>query len=370
MADTTYKAFPMILKSRGIQAKFAPDQPPDQTFWLNLDGALERAETAVSSRYGNNIINRDPATSPQGPTNNYLFTSAPITLGRLLVGSPATSYRYSGLSDGSLYRRATDTQGPYSQILPPGSLSGQPFTTLVNNSFNSSQPFLYMYDRFAMYKDNGSGTPSRIGIIPPVRPATTQAYAPNLTLISVFNSTSGYITTGSLSLITSDNAFQIKGNSGAAQLGGNYERYSGVPFTSPYFSPPDGMLCSSVDLNDGAWRLKFQTNILTGQFDIFATNGAYLATDIFDFPELVTTVASNATGTLGQNFAPAMDLSAYDPADLIALTIQVSAPENVQEIRVQFDVNNSGFTTSFYTNTIIPISYQGYLNNPQLSTAV
>lgn len=368
MAEVTYKAFPLILRSKGIQAKFAPDQPPDGTFWLNLNGALERAETAISSRYGNTIINRDPVASPSVGTNNYLLPFAPVTLARLLVGSPPTSYRYAGLSDGSLYRRATDVQGQYSRILSPGSLSGQPFTALVNNSFNSSQPFLYIYDRLASFKDNGIGTPSRIGIFPPVRPATTQNYAPNLTLINVFNSTSGFTTTGSLT-ISSSNAsiFSISGSGGSSQLGGNYERYNG---SGSYFSPPDGMLGASANLADGSWRLKFQTNILTGQFDIFATDNAYSASDTFNFPCTVTAVASNATGTIGKTLSPKLDLSLFDPADLIAIVLQVSAPQNVQEIRIQFDVGSSGFTTSFYTATLIPISYQGYLSNPQTSTAV
>lgn len=368
MADTKYKAFPLILRSKGIQAKFAPDQPPDGTYWLNLNGALERAETAISSRYGSIILNRDPVASPTVGTNNYLLPSAPVTLTRLLVGSPPNSYRYAGLSNGSLYRRATDIQGQYSQILAPGSLSGQPFTALVNNAFNSSQPFLYIYDRLSSLKDNGVGTPTRIGILPPVRPATTQNYAPNLTLINVFNSTSGFTTTGSLTISSSNaSVFSISGSGGSPQLGGNYERYTG---SGSFFSPPDGMLAASANLADGSWRLKFQTNILTGQFDIFATDNAYSASDTFNFPCTVTAVASNAIGTIGKTLSPKLDLSLFDAADLIAISLQVSAPQNVQEIRIQFDVGSSGFTTSFYTATLIPISYQGYLSNPQTSTAV
>jgi hypothetical protein len=367
MADTTYKAFPLILRSKGIQAKFAPDQPPDQTFWLNLNGALERAETAMSSRYGTIILNRDPAVSPSVGTNNYLLPFAPITLARLLVGSPPTSYRYAALSDGSLYRRATDIQGQYSQVLPPASLSGQPFTPIVNNSFNSSQPFLYIYDRLAMFKDSGIGTPTRLGVLPPVRPATTQNYAPNITLINVFNSTASYTTSGSLTISSSSaNVFSIAGTGGSPQLGGNYERYTG---SGSYFAPPDGMLAASVSLPDGSWRLKFQTNIIAGQFDVFASNSAYATADTFNFPDTVTAVAANATGTIGKTLSPTMDLSVFDPADLIVIVLQVSATQNVQEIRIQFDVNSSAFTTSYYTATLIPISYQGYLSNPQTSTA-
>ena len=370
MADTTYKAYPLILRSKGIQARWSVDQPPDAAYWLNLNGALERAETAISSRLGSAILNRDPIGVG---VQNYLLPFAPVTLSRLLVGAaPAVPYRYAGLSDGSLYRRATDVQGQYSQILSPGSLSGQPFTTLVDNSFNSSQPFLYIFDRLSMLKDNGAGTPTRLGILPPVRPVTTQAYAPRITLINVFNSASGYTTTGSLS-ITGDifNTFIIQGSAGASQLSGSYERYTGnASQPSPYFAPPDGMLASSKTLADGSWRLKFQTNILTGQFDIFATNNAYDAADEFDFPSALTSVSSNATGTIGKTLSPTLDLSVFDPADLIVISLQVATPQNVQEIRVQFDVNASGFTTSYYTATLIPISYQGYISNPQVSNAV
>lgn len=79
------------------------------------------------------------------------------------------------------------------------------------------------------------------------------------------------------------------------------------------------------------------------------------------------TVATNATATVGvtANF----DLSqnnAVNDSDLIVLTVQVGSPANIASIKLQFDVNGSGYTSSYYTATLSPAYYQGDLTN-QLS---
>jgi len=472
--ETKYRAYPMVFRSRGLIARYALDRPPDASYFLNMNGVLERVEDAISSRYGSIIINRDPVGVG---TANYPFPAAPVTLARLLTNSG--SFRYAALANGSLYRRAGDPQGAYSSILSPATLSGQPFSTLVTTCFRSSQPWLFMYDRLSMRKDNGTGTPSRIGILPPVRPVTAQAYAPRAQLLEIFNDwQAGYLTSGGLSIIDGGTAFTVHGDSAADQLSGNYQRYiplavnfsihsigqvygdnrvdivlqalgpsvpaafanvkvgdsisvqgtgvaayngtvtvteTGGPFynagtnlwtialdfvigltgqpvvyvggvtlplgSSPYYDAIDGMIGTSrtyANLPVNGYRMKFQTNIRTGTFDISAQSigdGSVASSDDFLFPSVTCSVASNSVGTIGKSLAsgsPATipDLSIYESADLFAIALAVDAPANIKEIRVMFDVSNSGYTSSYYYKTLIPVSYQGYLDNSQLSSSL
>lgn len=39
-AETKYKSVGMIMRSRGLMARPATDQPPSENFYLNMDGAL------------------------------------------------------------------------------------------------------------------------------------------------------------------------------------------------------------------------------------------------------------------------------------------------------------------------------------------
>lgn len=375
MADIIYKPYPFLFRSRGLIARFALDRPPDASYFLNLNNALERVEGAISTRYGSLIINRDPdaTVSPV----NYLFPHPPVALARLLVNSQP--YRYAVLSDGSLWRRAGDTQGPYTQLLslsgsPPAyPLSGQALSTLVASCYQSSQPYLFLYDRLSMLKDKGTGAPTRIGIHPPARPVTSQAYAPRIETIQVFDTAAGYTTSGGLSVAGTETAFTASATDDGAQLNGDYHRYQATD--TGYKSAPDGMLATS-SLADGAYRLKFQTDLARGRFDILALNDAYRpVSDTFTFPSLRVSVPASSIANLSKSMAsgspPAgRDWSLYDAADLFVIAMRVDAPQNVQEIRVQFDVASSNFTSSYYTKSLIPVSYQGYLSNPNLLNAL
>jgi hypothetical protein len=345
------------------------DSPPDASYFLNQNGGYERAEDAMSSRYGSIIINRDPAGVG---ASNYFLPSAPVTLARLKTTTQ--TYRYAALADGSLWRRATDVQGPYSEILvpsgsPPAGLSGLPMTTLVTTCYESSAPWLFMYDRAYMLKDNGAGTPSRIGILPPVRPVTTQAYAPDLLIIDPFTSTSGYTTSGGLTIVTSI-GYLISSSGGVSQLGGNYFRYdNSLTGGNNAYPFPDGMLF--VDFGRGSVpHRKFQTNVNTGTFDVQSTSGVYPTNIQPEFTTVQMSIPMSSQGTVGKTFATAQDWSQYNPFDIFTVALRIDVPANVQEVRVQFDVNGSGFTTSYYTKSLIPASYQAYLQNPNTSSPV
>jgi hypothetical protein len=367
VAETKYTPHSFRFKSKGLLARWTIDSPPDASYFLNQNGGYERSEDAMSSRYGNVIINHDPVGAG---TSNYFFPSAPVTLARLKTTSQ--TYRYASLSNGSLWRRATDTQGPYAEILvpsgaPPAGLSGLPMTTLVTTCYESSAPWLFMFDRQSMLKDNGTGLPSRIGILPPVRPVTTQAYAPALLIIDPFTSTAGYTTGGGLT-ITGTTNYAPGGYNGKSQLSGNYFRYTNLTIDSAY-PFPDGMIAVNVG-GDQALCRKFQTNVNTGTFDIQSLSGVYPTNIGLSFDAVVCTVPASLQGTIGKTFSSAQDWSAYNAFDIFTASLRIDVPANVQEVRIQFDVAGSGFTTSYYTKSLIPASYQAYLQNPNTSTPV
>jgi hypothetical protein len=76
------------------------------------------------------------------------------------------------------------------------------------------------------------------------------------------------------------------------------------------------------------------------------------------------TVATNSTASVG--VTADFDLSINNQVtddDLIVLTLNVSDPGNIANIRLQFDVNGSGYTSSYYYANISPAFYQGNVAN-------
>jgi hypothetical protein len=71
------------------------------------------------------------------------------------------------------------------------------------------------------------------------------------------------------------------------------------------------------------------------------------------------TVATNSTATVGNTIT--LDLSINNEVtddDLIVCTLAVGDPASLSNIRLQFDVNGSGYTTSYYYKDVSPAYYQ------------
>jgi hypothetical protein len=98
-----------------------------------------------------------------------------------------------------------------------------------------------------------------------------------------------------------------------------------------------------------AWGFYQQVPLTTTSFPVSAWSG---------------TVAASGTATVGvtANFDLSINNQVTDD-DLIAITLQVSSPANVSNIRLQFDVNGSGYTSSYYYKDIAPAYYQGNVAN-------
>lgn len=190
--DVAYTPIDFIYKSTGLVARPITDQAPEHSY-LNMMNCLEREENAMSSRYGTIIINRNPNSTTAGNPQNYLFAAPIITLARLLYQQ--NSWRYAVSTDGGLYRRAGDTQGPYTKIY--SALSGNFASWVTTSCFASSQAYLFLFDAAVSLKDCGSFIqPQLVGIDPPTFTANTQPYSPLLTLIDNFASTNSYTNSG------------------------------------------------------------------------------------------------------------------------------------------------------------------------------
>lgn len=197
--DSRYLPIPFLYASRGLAARFETDRVP-QGYFLNILNGFEREESSLSSRYGYQIINRDP--SSVSPGRNYFFTSPVTSIARMIYqGNPQ---RYAGLADGTLWQRNSNSQGAYSSLaLPltaqgqPTSLSGQLFGTLVSSCYESSLPYLFVYDSLTSIKiAAGSSTPELTGIDPSPFTLNVNPYAPLLLLIDNFSASNTYAADG------------------------------------------------------------------------------------------------------------------------------------------------------------------------------
>lgn len=83
------------------------------------------------------------------------------------------------------------------------------------------------------------------------------------------------------------------------------------------------------------------------------------ATSAFPIGSWIGTVAQNSTATVGATIR--LDLSINNEVtndDLIVMTLAVGDPASISNIRLQFDVNGSGYTSSYYYKDVAPAFYQ------------
>ena len=148
--DTKYVPVEMVYRSAGLIAHDTADECPPYTYLLNTN-CLERAENAMSSRFGYKIVNRDAASTPNG--QNYFFNSPVVTLAK--INFQSYPQRYAFLANGSLWQRNSNQHGPYTELTLPLTaqgqqvvLSGEPVTWLVESCLETSLPFLFIADFF------------------------------------------------------------------------------------------------------------------------------------------------------------------------------------------------------------------------------
>jgi hypothetical protein len=461
--DTKYSPTPLVYKSRGLLARNITDQAP-VGFFLDYLNCYEREENSVSSRFGVSIINRDPAGTPSG--QNYFFSSPVTSLAKLTFNTSAI--RYAGLANGQLWFRASNLQGPYTEASVPNSaglLSGAPFQTVVTNCFETSQPYLFIYDSDVSIKDQGTGQPSLTGLDASPLTLTTAPYAPLLTLIDNFSASNTYVASGFSGLAwSSASIVTLKATSGQSVV--DFSAFFGITNIGvsgdPFGGVVDGMLAtplitgvsdrptpipvvsavsqtlslgiytqllittasphgitsgaigyygSSSDLVDGYYNVVSvpSTTSLVVSFSsgyyvsgtggsITNNGGSQPSTCVianhysapyptqfsaWGFYQQVSTIQRTFpvgcwTGSVAQNTTSAgpasvtktvaLDLSYNNQVtddDLIVITLLVSNPAAISNIRLQFDVNGSGYNASYYYKDISPAYYQSGVSNIQ-----
>jgi hypothetical protein len=243
-----YSPVEFLFHSKGLIARYAEDRAPKASY-LDFRNCLERAEDSLSTRLGTSIINRD---APGASNLNYFFDSPVTSLAKLTyAGSPS---RYAGLSDGSLWRRNSNAQGPYTQIYT--GLSGNPFQSVVASCYETSQAYLFIYDGDASIKDSGTGTPQLTGIDPPAQTANTQPYSPLLTLIDNFAPANTYTSENfsvawastavtTLKAATSQQITDFPEFLGITNTSGGTPSGPFNPSTGPFTTPDDAALIRS-----------------------------------------------------------------------------------------------------------------------------
>lgn len=346
MPENPYSAIPYLFQSKGLSARMAVDRVPPGGY-LNLKGCYERAEDAMSSRYGSQIINRDPDIAGSG--TNYYLPNPVQTISRLKYN--ANVYRYAGSGD-TLYRRVGDTQGQYTSIYT--GLSGQPFGSASTSCFGSSLNYLFIADLGGNIKDSGTGTPTQWGITGPNQPANATEFGPIVLLVDGFTDSLGDYTLSNVSGWAS-------GPIGTVNVSGETPVNNFLSFNAS-----SGLL----DAFNGALATP-STGDQSVLFNIYSTPNPpqFSAINVdateptgatsFALTSYSGTVAANTTGTIGRTVN--LDLSQnyqVTDDDLIALCLQLSDPAAIQQINLMFDVNNSGYTSSYYTKSISPAYYQ------------
>lgn len=337
-----------MFASKGVIARYASDRIPEGGY-LNLLGCYEREESAMSSRYGSQIINRDPDGTVNGA--NFFFAAPVQTIGRLRYNS--ATWRYVG-SGGGLFRKAGDAQGAYSLVFD--GLSGSPFGTAVTNCLASSQAYLFLADKNVMLKDSGAGGPVTWGLDAPVQPAVTTPFAPNILPIDDFTSDASAYALQNISDWAPGQIGTVAATTGSPvnnflQYGGNVTGLT-TAFNGALATADQGG--QTVQL----WNIYSTPN--PPQFSAAGVDGIPAAgANSFTLPYLSGSVAANATGTIGVTVP--IDLSQnyqVTDDDLVCLCMQLSDPSGISEIKLMFDINNSGYTSSYYYKSISPAYYQ------------
>lgn len=346
MPETAYKPIPYLFASRGLSARAAVDRVP-QGGYLNLLGCYERAEEAMSSRLGSQIINRDPDGTGDG--TNFFLPDPVQTITRLKYNS--ATYRYAG-SGTALYRRMDDTQGPYTSIFT--GLSGNPFGSASTNCFGSSLNYLFIADQNAMLKDSGTGLPTQWGITTPKESANATEMGPTLLLIDGFTDplidyTTVNVTGWASSAIGTVNVTSESPWNNFAQFGSDSTLLSA--FNGALATPDAGSMSVIFNIYDTPNPPQFSSIGVDQTIPSAATS--------FALNSYSGDVAANTTATVGRTVS--LDLSQnyqVTDDDLIAICLQLSDPASIQQINLMFDVNNSGYTSSYYTKSISPAYYQ------------
>ncbi len=357
MADNQYSTWPAILKSMGITARFADDQPPIGTY-LNMNNVEELEETTMISRLGSTIVNKT------GTTVNALAGPA-HSLARLVNTTTGTTYRYAG-GGTDLYRRTGDTPGPYTMIA--SSLSGEEWSAVVYRPTLSSFPYIFFADSAKMLKDNGSTT-SQQGIFQPYTPVQAQAQAPQLIVLDTFENSTGTYTivagTGAATDSRVSTTLTAAITTPGVQLATVASMTNIVPFQLLVINRGGGsqetVLVLSVPYDNAGFYADFTKTHTSGT----TVTENYLSISV---AASTTATVTSTTGPFNLSVFPNGTLT--QGADYIAIFLNVGNPNNISQINLSLDVGDGSFTQDYYTKVILPSIYQDAITQTEDQTTL
>jgi len=270
MTDTAYRPVSYLYSSKGLIARDITDRAPEYTYLTTLNCQV-REETSMSSRYGTLVINRNAVTA-----NNYYFSYPVTSLARLTYQGSA--WRYAGTSDGSLYRISGNSQGSYTSIY--SGMSGKPFDSLITACFETSQPYLFIYDQSVSIKDNGSLSASQLTGID-MSPYTVNSipYAPLLSMIDSFaNISNPYSVSASVTGWGWSNIETLNASSGSMVT--DFSQFSQI-------SPAGG--------GGSQYTPTSSTNISSVSISVPGSVGPQAGANVYGFPSLVPVSGQTVT---------------------------------------------------------------------------
>lgn len=335
MPDASYSPIAATLKSRGIAARYTDDTLPQGTY-LNLDNVEELTENSLSARLGKIIVN---AT---GTTPNSLGSFV-HTISKL-QGFGGT-WRYGGAGT-RLFRRTGNTPGAYTSISTL--FSGQPWSASLYRPNLSSYPYLFFADLLQMVKDNGSfASPQQWGIFQPDTPVRAQVLSPQYLLVNNFSggglsfaNTTSHSTASRVSTTTTS----------AIVIGINTVSLADVTNVSQYELLTVGAETVLVmQVTESGFIAKFAAAHSIGS----AVTDSYTS----------ATVAANTTATitlsgLALSLMLFLDGTITQGADYIAAGLFLDNPNNLQEVRIMFDVSDGSFTKDYFYKVVAPAGIQ------------
>ncbi len=277
------------------------------------------------------------------------------------ISNPAYTSGYANTSLGG----STDLWGA---SLTPADVNSSSFGYGVQittvDSGGSDRSFLHSWTVTVYYTTGGSGGASALTTVPITSIASSSFDGKKYNSLTITTATAHGVAPGVPVSVygtsnQSANGFYIPTSLSGTTLVVSYVSVTAVSATGGqlnYYPGAIPAVCELADLYTTPYPTQFaafgfyqQVPTTTTSFPVSAWSGS---------------VAASTTGTIGVtadfNLSQNNQITDYD---LIVLTLQVGNPNNITNIRLQFDVNGSNYTSSYYYTDISPAFYQGNIAN-------
>ena len=350
MADSSYRNLNFVFVSKGIAARNVDDTLGEGWF-LNEGNCEELAENSIANRLGSSIVNKTVSVVEALPGLIHSVAKLAFT--------DSTGSRYAGV-DGTLWRRKSLTQGPYTEIVP-SEMSGGPWQSANDLPSNiAAIPFIFIADANMMLKDDGTFTsPQQMGIFQPQYPVAAAVQKPDVIVLDNYTGLStAYTYTGISGGTIEQYVNTILGNEPGPGLSYGVAEdptQIGLFQLLTIGSGPDEETVLTLAQNYQSGNPAFEADFLYSHviFEAIAANA------------LSVTVPANTTATVSLAFG-GKPIAAWPTTlqqeDYIGLYVYVGDPTQIQSITLKFDCGDGSFNTDYFYKTIAQGPLQNLLN--------